>query len=201
MTVKTATEPQTIGRGPKVRAAVLAATLAELVETGYADLTVDNIASRAGVHKTTIYRRWKDREALVVDALTDHVATDIPIPHTDTVESDLLALAKSLVALLNSPADRALTAAMFSDAARVPRIAEVKRQFFEDRFRRAEPVITRAIQRGELPADTNPTELLKALIAPIYLRVLITAEPIDDAVAEQATHIALAAARAQVLSQ
>ena len=57
------------GRGPKVRAAVLAATLAELTETGYAALTVDNVARRAEVHKTTVYRRWKDREGLVADAV------------------------------------------------------------------------------------------------------------------------------------
>ena len=59
------------GRGPKIRAAVLAATLAELTETGYTALTVDNVARRAGVHKTTIYRRWKDREGLVADAVAD----------------------------------------------------------------------------------------------------------------------------------
>src|ERR1700722_5577062 len=56
------------GRGPQVRAAVLAPTLAELTENGYAALTVDNVARRSGVHKTTIYRRWKDREGLVADA-------------------------------------------------------------------------------------------------------------------------------------
>ena len=59
------------GRGPKVRAAVLAATLAELTENGYAALTVDSVARRSGVHKTTIYRRWKDREGLVADAVAD----------------------------------------------------------------------------------------------------------------------------------
>ena len=58
-------------RGATVRANVLAATLAELAEAGYAALTVEAVADRAGVHKTTVYRRWRDREALVIDALTD----------------------------------------------------------------------------------------------------------------------------------
>ncbi|MDP9867806.1 MULTISPECIES: TetR/AcrR family transcriptional regulator [Streptosporangium] len=188
-----------IGRGPKVRAAVLSATLAELAETGYAGLTVDNVAQRAGVHKTTVYRRWKDREALVLDALTEQVAADIPIPDTHAVETDLRELARSLVRMLTSPADRAVTIAMFSDAARVPEIGDVKRRFFADRFLRAEPVVTRAVERGELPAGTDPAELLKTLIAPIYLRLLITAEPVDETTADHAAQVALAAARAGAL--
>lgn len=86
-----------------------------------------------------------------------------------------------------------------SDASRVPEIAEVKRRFFEDRFRRLEPLVVAAVERGELPAGTEPAELVKALIAPIYLRVLVTAEPVDEATADQAVQIALAAARAGAL--
>jgi hypothetical protein len=61
-------------------------------------------------------------------------------------------------------------------------------------------MIVRGIQRGEVPADTEPTELLKTLIAPIYLRLLVTAEPIDETIADLAAAIALAAARAGALS-
>src|SRR6266496_6224804 len=83
------------GRGPKVRAAVLAATLAELAGTGYAALTVENVARRAGVHKTTIYRRWKDRESLVTDAMTELAATQVPFPDTGDIDTDLRRLARS----------------------------------------------------------------------------------------------------------
>ena len=69
-----------IGRGAKVRAAVLAATLVELAESGYAALSVDDVARRAGVHKTTVYRRWQTRENLVVDALAAQMASGIAIP-------------------------------------------------------------------------------------------------------------------------
>lgn len=189
-----------VGRGPKVRAAVLAAAMAELAEVGYSALTMDGVAQRAGVHKTTVYRRWPDRDALLVDALTDHAATQTPIPDTGTLESDLRELARSIVALLiSSPADRAWIAAMSSDAARLPEMAAVKRRFYADRFRRAEPVVDRAVARGELPADVDPPELLKTLIAPIYLRFLVTGEPVDDAVAEHAARVTVAAARAGVL--
>jgi AcrR family transcriptional regulator len=182
-----------------VRAAVLAATLAELAERGSAALTVDGVARRAGVHKTTVYRRWKDRESLVVDALTDHIAVEVPVPDTGTVEADLRELARAIVRWLTSPGGQAVLAAVLSDTLRAPEIDEVKRRFFEDRFGRAEPVVTRAIARGELPPGTDPVELVKALIAPIYLRLLITAEPVDERTADRAAQVTLAAARAGAL--
>ncbi|MDA3625443.1 TetR/AcrR family transcriptional regulator [Saccharopolyspora sp. WRP15-2] len=188
-----------VGRGEKVRAAVHAATLAELVDKGYAALTVDNVAQRAGVHKTTVYRRWADRESLVVDALADHVAADIPVPDTGAVDTDLRELARSLVHTMTSPTGQAVLAAMLSDAARLPEIADARKRIFGDRLRRAEPVIARAVERGELPTDTDPGELLKTLAAPIYFRLLISAEPVDDSTAEHAAALALAAARGGVV--
>ncbi|MFF3327672.1 TetR/AcrR family transcriptional regulator [Streptomyces sp. NPDC002889] len=183
-----------------MRAAVLAATLAELTETGYPALTIDGVAQRAGVHKTTIYRNWKDRERLVADALVGHFAVDIPIPDTGAIESDLRELARSLVATMTTEGGRALLAAVLSDAVRLPELAGIKRALFDDRFRRAGPVVTHAVERGELPVGTDPTELLKTLVAPIYFRLLLTGESVDEATAEHAVQVALAAARARVLS-
>lgn len=188
-----------IGRGTKVRAAVHAATLAELVDKGYAALTIESVAQRAGVHKTTVYRRWKDRESLLADALAEHMAKDIPIPDTGAIDTDLRALAYSLVQSFTGLTGQAILAAMFTGAAHVPEIAAARSRVFGDRLARAEPMVTRAIERGELSADTDPAELLKALAAPIYLRLLITADPVDDAAAEQAVRITLAAAHAGAL--
>ncbi|MEV4460159.1 TetR/AcrR family transcriptional regulator [Microbispora sp. NPDC049633] len=188
-----------VGRGAKVRAAVHAATLAELVDKGYAALTVENVAQRAGVHKTTVYRRWKDRESLLVDALAEHMAMDIPVPDTGAIETDLGALARSLVQAFTGATGQAVLAAMFTGAAHLPEIAAARRHVFEDRLVRAEPVVTRAVERGELPADTDPAELLKTLAAPIYLRLLVTADPVDETTADLAVHVTLAAARAGAL--
>ncbi|MEU7895828.1 TetR/AcrR family transcriptional regulator [Nonomuraea sp. NPDC049152] len=193
--------PAPVGRGKKVSVAVHAATLAELVERGYAALTVDGVAQRAGVHKTTVYRRWKDKESLVVDALSDQSAMDVPIPDTGSVETDLRELARSLVRMMTGPTGGALLAAMFSGGADVPGIAQARRQIFDDRFRRAEPVVVRAVERGQLPADTDPPQLLKALAAPVYFRLLVTGEPIDEGTADHAAEITLAAARAGVLGE
>jgi AcrR family transcriptional regulator len=193
--------PRAPGRGPRLRAAVFAATLAELAERGYANLTVDNVARRAGVHKTSLYRHWPDRQRLVLDALTANVAASMPIPDTGHLETDLRAYARELVGWLTSPVGRAILAATLSDAARVPEIGALERGFFDDRLRRAEPLITRAIARGEVPSDTDPAEVVKTMIAPIYLRLLITAEPIDATTADRAAHLALVAAQAGILGR
>ncbi len=187
-------------RGPKVRAAILAATLSELTEKGYAALTMDNIARRSGVHKTTIYRRWRDRESLVADAVVDLAAAEVPFPDTQDIAADLHSLARSFVRFMNSPTGKAVLAATLSDAGRIPEIADAKRRFFEDRFRRAEPVVASAIVRGELPAGTDPAELVRTLVAPIYLRLLVTAEPINEKTADNAAEVTLAAARAGALN-
>ncbi|MFI6791279.1 TetR/AcrR family transcriptional regulator [Nonomuraea sp. NPDC050383] len=188
-----------VGRGAKVRAAVHAATLAELLDKGYAALTVENVAQRAGVHKTTVYRRWKDRESLLTDALAEHMAMDIPVPDTGGIETDLRALARSLVQSFTSPTGQAVLAAMFTGAAHLPEIAAARRHVFDDRLARAEPVVTRAVERGELAGDTDPAELFKTLVAPIYLRLLMTADPVDETTADQAVRVTLAAARAGAL--
>jgi AcrR family transcriptional regulator len=187
------------GRGPKVRAAVLSATLGELTEKGYTALTVDNVARRAGVHKTTIYRRWSDRETLVADAVAGLAVARVPSRDTDDIAAYLRELARSLVKFLDSPVGKAIAAATLSDASRIPEIAEARRRFFQDRFRRAEPVVSEAIVRGELPPNTDPAELVRALVAPIYLRLLVTAEPVSQTTADRAAQAALAAARAGAL--
>ena len=133
-------------------------------------------------------------------SLSDNVAGGVPIPDTGSIETDLREHARSLISWLTSPLGRAVLAATMSDAARAqPEIAEVERRFYIDRLQRAEAMVTRAIARGELPADTDANAVIKTVLAPIYLRLLITAEPINDATADQAARVALAAARAGVL--
>ena len=188
-----------VGRGPKVRTAVLAATLAELTETGYAALTVDQVARRSGVHKTTIYRRWRDREALVSDAVGDLAAATLNLPDTGDVDADLRSFARALVGYLNGATGRALLGVLTSDAARLPRVAEARREFLAARLRLAIPRVAAAVVAGQLPPDVDAAELVKAAIAPLYLRIVLTGEPIDDRTADRAAQGALAVARAGLL--
>ncbi|MEV0150465.1 MULTISPECIES: TetR-like C-terminal domain-containing protein [unclassified Nonomuraea] len=124
---------------------------------------------------------------------------DIPVPDTGAIETDLRALACSLVQAFTSSTGQAILATMFTGAAHLPEIATARRHMFDDRLARAEPVVLRAIERGELPADTDPAELFKTLAARIYLRLPIAADLVDETTADQAARVTLAAARAGAL--
>jgi hypothetical protein len=124
----------------------------------------------------------------------------VPIPDTGSIETDLRECARSLIGWLTSPLGGAVLAATISDAARAePEIAEIEQRFYIDRLRRAEPIVTRAIARAELPSNADPNAVIKMVLAPIYLRLLVTLEPVDEATADQAARVALAAARAGAL--
>ncbi|HEY1179357.1 MAG TPA: TetR-like C-terminal domain-containing protein, partial [Phytomonospora sp.] len=114
-------------------------------------------------------------------------------------EGDLRALARALAAWLTGPTGTAVVTTMVAEGARVPAIAELKRDFFAGRLERAAVVVTRAVERGELPAGTWPDAVVKAMMAPLYLRSLITAEPVGDEAADEAARTALGAANAGVL--
>ncbi|WP_430334753.1 TetR/AcrR family transcriptional regulator [Rhodococcus sp. ACT016] len=188
------------GRSARVREAVFEAVLSELAERGFAAMTVEDVAARSGVHKTTIYRRWGTLSQLVAEAVVDMSETTVPIPDTGSLESDLRAVARSIVALVTDSRGRALVAALFSDAVRTPEIAEFKRDFYATRYALADVVVQRGVQRGEIPADVSPADLLAAVAAPIYYRLLVADMPVDAAVGDRAAASAVAAARAGALS-
>ncbi|MGO8962433.1 TetR/AcrR family transcriptional regulator [Mycobacterium sp.] len=195
------TAPGTIrpgGRTSQVRSAVLDATLSVLAKLGYSDLSIERIAELSGVNKSTIYRRWQTKEAVLAAAVDDVAADVFPIPATGSIEEDLRSFGRLLVDFLtnDSPAVAGTVRALFSDAAREPQIAELKRKFFASRYREAARMVDAAIKRAELPADVDVRELVGLVAAPIYYRKLVTEEPLDYAVADQAAATALIAVRA-----
>lgn len=174
---------------------MLAATLAELVEVGYAGLRFEAVASRAGVHKTTVYRRWPDRSSLVAEALLVQRDADVPVPDTGALEGDLRALARSVGASIRSPTGAALARMLVLEAGR-PSVAALAQEFWHERLWRAGTVVARAVARGELPADTDADLLVEALIGPLYFRALLVGAPVDDAHVDRLVDLLLVGARA-----
>jgi len=197
----TSTPQRPGGRSARVREAVLAATAAELSERGFAAMTIEDIAARSGVHKTTIYRRWSTLSQLVAAAAVEISATTVPIPDTGSIESDLREMARSIVALVTSESGGALVAALFSDAVRTPEVARLKREFYSARYELADIVVRRAVERGEISEKVSAADLLAAVAAPIYYRLLVADLPVDRSVADRAAAGALAAAHAGALDQ
>lgn len=187
------------GRTARTRQAVLEAVFEELGEGGYAALTMERIAQRSGVHVATIYRRWRSTEGLVCELMTD-LSAEVPLPDTGTLAGDLRALARAIAAFYSEPRYRGLLEAVVSAAAREPAAADVLREFFDDRLRLAGRMVHRAVDRGELPADADPDEVMAALGAPFYYRLLISRRPVDLRLADCAADAACAAALAGVFT-
>jgi AcrR family transcriptional regulator len=187
------------GRTARTRAAVLQATVAELVARGYPALTVEQVAARAGVHRTTLYRRWGGKEGLVAEAVEAFAGGAVQMPDTGTVEEDLRRWARSIVAMLTAPDSGAVVHALFSTGDS-PAIRDLRRRFYRTRSALVEPIVERAVARGQLPAGTDPAEVIRQVGAPLYYRFLVIDEPVTPADADRAADAAVAAARAGVLS-
>jgi AcrR family transcriptional regulator len=167
------------GRSARVRRSVIDATLALLGEGGLEKPTVADIAERAGVHETSIRRRWPTKESLIYDALLNNSEQYLPIPDTGSLREDLTVFASELAAYLATPLGRALLLAMASTA-EDPALIEARTAFWQTRYELASAMIERAVARGELPATVDSRLALEALIAPLNFRTLLTDEPPDE---------------------
>jgi AcrR family transcriptional regulator len=197
-----AAQPGTLrpgGRTARVREAVLAAVHDELAQTRYGEMTVEQVAQRAGVAKTTVYRRWGSTEGLVLDLLRDLSNTRIPVPDTGDLAADLQALARGIVAIYRDPATYALIGTVVAAAVSVPEARQTLTEFFAGRTAQTAIIAERAVSRGELPPGTDTIEVIRLMAAPFYYRMFITGEPVDDDVADRAAAAAVTAAKAGLL--
>lgn len=147
------------------------------------------------MHKATVYRRWGTLDGLLVDALTFFADQSVPAPDTGGIDGDLRELARSALAVLTDRAYQALVRAMVS-AYHHDQVAQVIRAFWAEHTTMVAEIVTRAVRRGELPSGTQPTDVSRAIGAPLYMRLLVTAEPLDSAAADQSAAAVAAAARA-----
>jgi AcrR family transcriptional regulator len=174
----TAPKPRLGGRSARVRQAVLTAAFAELDEHGYAGFNIEAVARRSGVHKTTIYRRWPTREALLVYALDTRSDRDTPIPNTGSLRSDLRQFGEMVLRKLTSPNGNAVLKSLVIAVDESPEVIEKVRGFWRERLDTGMAVLSRGVDRGELPPNTDSDQLIEAFLAPIYFRVLFPHAPV-----------------------
>jgi len=175
-------------RGENIADAVLDSTLEELAAAGVAGLSVERIARAAEVNKTSVYRRWPTREALIAAALERVLADlEVQLVDTGTLRGDLLFVGESLARFLGGPLGLALTRAVFAEDL-APAIANLaRRQMHESAGGPAAAMVHRARQRGEWRDDADPVVALGMLVGAILHRLsLERSEPsrrwLDDVV-------------------
>ncbi|WP_234310373.1 MULTISPECIES: TetR/AcrR family transcriptional regulator [Streptomyces] len=194
-------EPGTVrpgGRTARVREAVLRAAGDALAEHGFDGLDLTDVARRAEVGKTTVYRRWSHPAGLVADLLSDMAEQSVPRADTGSVAEDLRANARLVVSTLTDARQGAVFAAVIAAATCDLRTAEALHRFYAVRIGEWSGCVEAAVERGELPAGTDPGEVVAAVSAPLYYRLLASGAPLDEAAADRAAEAAVAAARAGV---
>lgn len=182
------------GRSAYVRKAVIAATLELLSQRGYEAMTTKEIASVAGVDEASLFHRWGTKAAIVAEALQDYSATETPTPDTGTLQTDLLELLRGIITRIQTPVGKVIDQIVVGHYPQ-PELEEVRRAYWRDRFNRAEALIQRAKDRGELPEEIDAHFLIEAAIGPILVRANATDQPLDDQLPEQIVALLLFGAK------
>jgi AcrR family transcriptional regulator len=169
------------GRSEEARLAVLAAADDLLVEKGFAGVTVEGIAAQAGVAKQTVYRWWRTKTDVLLDAFLQDMAEEpVPPDHGD-LASDLRAHVRALARSLSESDHGAVFRALVAQAQHDPAFAEVFRaRFLDEQRRRDRAPLERAAARGELPAGLDVEVETDQLVGPVYYRLLVTGEPVGE---------------------
>jgi AcrR family transcriptional regulator len=178
------------GRSARVQAAVFAATIQLLQEKGYEALSFATVAERAGVHETSLYRRWQTKEHLIIEAVSSRVAQELPVPDTGTFRSDLIQLLQLLRTFLLSPVGEALVQ-LAVVARHVPEVDIFHREYWRQRRVLLQPIFDRAIARGEISPHADLQLLLETLIGVFYVRAFVVREPLDETLPGRAVDLVL----------
>ncbi len=153
--------------------AILAATRDLVREHGYAALTIEGVAARAGVGKQTIYRWWPSKGAVAIEAFLDEVQTAIEFPDSGDLRRDLAALLASVAALLSDPAWGPPLTALLAETQHDAALREI---YQERLFRPIRGIYLRRLaaarEAGQLPADVQDDEVLDCAFGPLWFRAL-----------------------------
>jgi len=157
------------------------AALQLVAEAGFDRATIDAIAVRAGASKATVYRHWPGKHELVVDAIRRRVRPALPsLPDTGTLRGDLLAALEALHQVMTSEAGLVffgLLVAMRTD----PELAALTReQLFVGRVPPEKSPVARAIARGELPSDADPSLVRRVAPPLVFTRLMLMGGKLDE---------------------
>ena len=160
-------------RDPEADGRILAAAASLILLRGFDSMTVDEVATTAGVGKATVYRRWARKEDLAVAAMEQLYLDEMPPPDTGSIRGDLHALYASVITFVNSPAGIDYVRTTIKESMRDERIATLYREATERAELTARTVYERAIERGEVRADI-PVDATVQIIGGLVVMRAIT---------------------------
>jgi TetR/AcrR family transcriptional regulator, regulator of autoinduction and epiphytic fitness len=179
--LKRAADPRPDPRIARSRQVILAAALAELGEIGYGGFTIESVASRAGVGKSTIYRHWPDKLALIADAFANlHEGAPTDLSYGTPREKLERILAHVANVLMDSPFGACLPA-MIDAAERDAALRDFHHRFQTEARKPTVALIASGIASGDFPRDRDPELTAQALLGAIFFRRLMTDTPFAPA--------------------
>lgn len=153
--------------------AILAATIAGLAQAGYAELSLESIAARAAVTRPTLYRRYPNKQALVIAALSAAFESVNPrVPDYGDARRDVRALLENIAAMLTKTPIGDVIRGLLPELPRDAALAELAARFAEARRALLRDAIARGVDRGELPASLDVEVAIDALLGGLYFRFL-----------------------------
>ncbi|RNG37262.1 TetR/AcrR family transcriptional regulator [Streptomyces botrytidirepellens] len=169
------------GRSEQARLAVLHAADDLLVEKGFAGVTMEGIATRAGVAKQTIYRWWSTKTAVLMDAFLQDAAKDLIQQDSGDLAADLRGYLRQLAWFLSASDSGAVFRALIAQAQHDPEFArDFRARYLDEQRRRDRLPLERAVERGQLPSGLDLAAEIDQLMGPVYYRVLVTDEPVGE---------------------
>src|SRR5438552_2087877 len=172
-------------RSERARRAVLDAARAQFAEQGYAAATIEAITARSGVAKTTIYRSWPSRAAILVDVLVEMASALVPPPRGGDPMRAMSTELRGIVGAINGPLGRLLTS-LLGDAQVEPQVrSALIERLFRPRSDASAGNISRAQAGGALRTDVPPPVAVDLLVGPLFYRMFVQHRPVTDAFAKQ----------------
>lgn len=180
--------PPKVGRprSERARRAVLAATLALAAERGPDGLTMEAIAGRAGVSKETLYRWWRSKAEVVLEALAQYGEESIPVPDRGSLAADLRTFLRATADSLDPPTQQLLRSLASAAAADERFAGTVREQFLARRRDALAAVLARAVERGEL-TDRQATTTLDLVFGALWYRLIFRVGALDRSWAKAVT--------------
>lgn len=175
-------------RSPEAHDAVLTAAAGLLEERGYPALTIEGIAARSGVAKSTIYRWWRSKPELVMEAYTKLVAQRMPEPDTGSLEEDLAVFLTRLYGVTEHPLRLRALRGLMAEAQLDPAFREPFRDWVNSRRQVVAQMLERGGKRGEIPRDVDVNYAVDQVFGAFWYRLLVDHAPLDPA--EAADHAA-----------
>ncbi|MFF0254078.1 TetR/AcrR family transcriptional regulator [Micromonospora zamorensis] len=165
----------------EITAAIRRALMQELAAVGYGRLSIEAVARRAGVSKTAIYRRWSSKLDLVLEIVAAAAQGKLPALDTGTLRGDLALLFQAVAHALRHPLASQIIPDLLAEAARNPSIDATLRRVLHARQQEiGGRLVTRAVQRGELPSGTDPDAAIDLIVGPLYWRLAVARLPLTD---------------------